>query len=356
MITGLALTRLTSKAKERTVELKQANEQLRSEMVERKRAEERVRQSEGELRQLVDVIPQQVFVFDADWSPLFANRRELEYTGLTPQEAQSKEAVARIFHPEDLKKLELARERARSDGAPIEMEARIRGTDGGYRWFLLRDNPLRDERGPILRWYGTRTDIEDRKRAEEALRRSETYLAESQRLSRTGSWAWDPRTDQAGYCSDEMYRIFGLSPHEGLPSIAELLQRVDLKDRVRAKEALRRLVREGRNAPLELDYKLVMPDGGVKYIRSIRQAVLDDAGTVIEVIGTVVDVTERKRAEHERERLGKLEAELAHINRVSMMGGVGGIAESRNQATHCRSRYQRQYLPAMGQARSARFG
>ncbi len=99
-------------------------------MTYRKQAEEKIRQSEEELRQLVEVIPQQVFVFDADWSPLFANRRELEYTGLTSQEMQSRDAVARIFHPEDLKKLEAARERALSDGAAFEMEARIRGKDG----------------------------------------------------------------------------------------------------------------------------------------------------------------------------------------------------------------------------------
>ena len=120
-------------------------------VTDRKRAEEKIRQSEAELRQLVDVIPQQVFVFDADWSPLFANRRKLEYTGLTPQEARSKEAVARIFHPEDLKKLEVLRERMRTEGALSEMEARIRGKDGEYRWFLIRDNPLRDEQGRILR-------------------------------------------------------------------------------------------------------------------------------------------------------------------------------------------------------------
>jgi len=128
--------------------------------------EQKLQRSETELRQLIDVIPQQVFVFDSNWSPLFANRREREYTGLTLQEVKSKDAVARIFHPEDLKKLELFRERMLSEGAPSEMEARIRGKDGQYRWFLIRDNPLRDEQEHVLRWYGTRTDIEDRKRAE----------------------------------------------------------------------------------------------------------------------------------------------------------------------------------------------
>ena len=161
-------------------------------ITERKQAEEKIRQSEEELRRLIDVIPQQVFVFDANWNPLFANQRELEYTGLTPQEVRSRDAVARIFHPEDLKKLEEVRERALSDGAPFEMEARIRGKEGGYRWFLIRDNPLRDEQGRVLRWYGTRTDIEDRKRAEEEherLRQLEANLAHTNRVSMLGELA-----------------------------------------------------------------------------------------------------------------------------------------------------------------------
>jgi PAS domain S-box-containing protein len=155
-------------------------------ITERWRVEERIRQSEAELRQLVDVIPHQVYVFDADWSPLFANQQHREYTGLTLEEVQSKDAVARILHPQDMKKLEALRERALFDAAPFELEARIRGKDGQYRWFLIRDNPLRDERGRLLRWYGTRTDIEDRKRAEQAVREAQAALAHVTRVTTLG--------------------------------------------------------------------------------------------------------------------------------------------------------------------------
>jgi formate hydrogenlyase transcriptional activator len=145
-------------------------------VTERKRAEDKIRQSETELRQLVDAIPQQVFVFSPDWSPLFANQQERDYTGLGSEQVRSKDAVASVFHPEDLGKLEALRERGNLEAAPFELEARIKGKDGQYRWFLIRDNPLLDEKGQILRWYGTRTDITGRKLAEEMARQSENEL------------------------------------------------------------------------------------------------------------------------------------------------------------------------------------
>jgi PAS domain S-box-containing protein len=295
----------------------------------RKQAEEKIRQSEAELRQLIDVIPQQVFVFGADWSPLFANRRELEYTGLTTEEVRSKEAVARISHPEELKKLEVLRERALSDGTAFEMEARIRGKDGAYRWFLIRDNPLRDEHGRILRWYGTRTDIEDRKRAEEALRRSEAYLAEAQRLSHSGSWAYKSGGGPV-YWSEENFRIWGFDQQQGAPSLEIVRQRIHPEDRDRAMEYGDRAAGAGKD--YDHEFRIVLPDGTVRRIHSSGHPVFNAGGEQVEVVGTHVDVTERKRAEEERERLRQLESDLAHMNRLTMLGELASsLAHEINQ-------------------------
>jgi len=290
-------------------------------ITDRKRAEEKIRQSEEELRQLVDVISQQVFVFDADWSPLFANRRELEYTGLTSEEIQSKVAVARIFHPEDLKNLEAARLRASSDGAPLEIEARIRRKDGEYRWFLIRDNPLRDERGRILRWYGTRTDIQDRKRAEEALKRSEAYLAESQRLTKTGSWAHVPG-GPALFWSAETFRISGFDPEQGFPDRETVWRRIHPEDVEKLRQTLQKAYEQ--KADYTSAFRYLMPDGTVKHLEGTGHPVLNAAGEVVEFMGTMTDVTDRKRAE---EALRRSEAYLADAQRLTHTGSWAYKAE-----------------------------
>ena len=232
------VSRLMSGIRERNATLKQTNEQLRAEVAERTRADEKVRQSEAELRQLIDVIPQQVFVFNSDWTPGFANRRELEYTGLTLEEAQSKEAVATLFHPEDLKKLELMRERARSQAEPLEMEARIRGKDGQYRWFLIRDNPLCDGQGRVLRWYCTRTDIEDRKQAEDAYAKAQAELAHVTRVMTMGELA-------ASIAHEVNQPLSGvvINGNTCLRWLAATPPNVD-----EAREAASRIVRDGKRA------------------------------------------------------------------------------------------------------------
>jgi len=146
---------------------------------DRKRAEERVRQSESELRQLINTIPQHVVVLEPDGSIRYVNQVGLDYTGLTLEETVAKDALAKIFHPDDLERVVGEREQAISRGVQWDAEVRIRGKDGDYRWFIIRLNPLQDEQGRILQWYGTSTDIEDRKQAEDSLR---TALEEIKKL------------------------------------------------------------------------------------------------------------------------------------------------------------------------------
>jgi PAS domain S-box-containing protein len=186
-------------------------------------------------------------------------------------------------------------------------------------------------------WQGSRRlslalarDITDRKRAEEELRRSEAYLAEGQRLTHTGSFAWCPATRQSLFWSEEMFRIFGLNPEEGVPTAETFWQRIHPEDRDRTYQLL--LKAALGNMEYEHEHRILLPDGTVKHIHAIGHPVRGENGQVAEYLGTAVDVTDRKRAEEERERLRQLEADLAHIDRVSMMGELAAsIAHEVNQ-------------------------
>ena len=146
--------------------------------IERKRAEEKLRQDEKELRRITDAIPQAIFVLAPDGTILHANQVVLDYTGLTLEDLKTDDFRIRLFHPDDLERVRDERQHALERGAPFELELRARRKDGQYRWFLFRYNPLRDEEGRIIRWYATGIDIEDRKQAEERIRKENMALRE----------------------------------------------------------------------------------------------------------------------------------------------------------------------------------
>jgi PAS domain S-box-containing protein len=147
-------------------------------ITERKRAEEKVRQQEMELRQVLDFTPQLVAVFGPGRKRLYANRPTLDYFGITLQEWQGISDRFWFYHPDDRERMARDVYTGLASDGPHEFEARMRRKDGAYRWFLFRDNPLRDEHGFLIRWYVTATDIEDRKRAEEE-RRARVWFLES---------------------------------------------------------------------------------------------------------------------------------------------------------------------------------
>jgi formate hydrogenlyase transcriptional activator len=142
------------------------------------KASEEIRKSEAELRTIIDAIPQLITVLTPDGRWLYSNRAVLEYTGLTREEVMAHGFRERAFHPEDVERLREERQKALARGIPFEYEQRTRRKDGQYRWLLIQYNPLRDERGEVIRWYATGTDIDDRKQAEERTRKENLALRE----------------------------------------------------------------------------------------------------------------------------------------------------------------------------------
>jgi PAS domain S-box-containing protein len=176
---------LDQRVVERTSQLEAVNEALREEIAERERAEEALRRSEDYLRIVIDTIPQQIWSGPPDGSLDFCNSQWRSYAGFTQEEAQG-EGWQRILHPDDQERVMKAWCDAVENGTPYEQEERHFRADGQNRWFLTRAVPLRDSEGRIVRWYGTNTDIEDRKQAEWALQESQAELSHITRMTTMG--------------------------------------------------------------------------------------------------------------------------------------------------------------------------
>ena len=146
--------------------------------IEHKHREEKLRQDERELRRITDAIDQRIAVHGPDGKILYVNRAMREYSGLGVEDVMADDFRARLVHPDDLERSRDERQHALERGTPFELELRARHKDGQYRWFLIRYNPLRDEEGRIIRWYSTGTDIDDRKRAEDRVRKENLALRE----------------------------------------------------------------------------------------------------------------------------------------------------------------------------------
>jgi formate hydrogenlyase transcriptional activator len=148
---------------------------------EQKRAEEKIREQEMELRQMLDLAPQQVAVFGRGGERLYANRTALDYVGVSLEEWRQTPGTfftpGGFVHPDDLERIARAfSDSTRSSGSACELELRVRGADGNYRWFLYRHNPLHDDNGRVKRWYVASTDIDERKRAEQKLQQENVAL------------------------------------------------------------------------------------------------------------------------------------------------------------------------------------
>jgi PAS domain S-box-containing protein len=396
-----------------------------------------------DIRLVVDTIPTLAWSADPDGSADFFNQRWLDYTGLSADQALGSGWEVAI-HPDDLSRILETFRQALNSVKPYEVEGRFRRFDGEFRWFLFRGSPLRDRSGKVAKWYGTNTDLEERKRAEDALRkseerwrsvfensaigvaltdlnrsflatnhvfqamvgyteeelravdlldlthedyrqanwtlitelvegkrrqfqiekkyrrkdgssiwvsnnvslvpgtervprfimalseditqrkraeeallRSEGYLAEAQKLTHTGSWAAQvPQMENVYwsnvYWSKEMYRIFGIDPGPTPPSPMEFARQLHPEDAPYHTGVVEQAIRD--RTDFETDYRLLLPNGAAKYIHVVGHPIVNASGDVIELVGTAMDITERKRAE---EALRASEASLLEAQRLT---------------------------------------
>lgn len=278
---------------------------------DRKQADAALAQAEQELRLIVDRIPALVWQTREDGQVEYANKPWLDYTGMAPAEALGWGYLAAI-HPDDRPLMAEAWRRIRTSGLPEGIEARMRRHDGQYRWFLFSQSPLRDDAGRIVRWYGSNIDIEDRKRAEDGLRRSEAYLAEAQKLSRTGSFAWTPASGGM-VLSGEACRILEIEP-SGRPTLDTILRRVHPDDLAAVRQQIDRSL--AGDHIYDHENRALMPDGTVKRIH-VRAHRVTYASGQDEIVGALIDVTAARTAD---EALQAAQAHLAHASRVTMLG------------------------------------
>src|SRR5882724_1254530 len=416
---------------------------------------------EQDIRLVVDTIPTLAWSAGPDGSADFFNQRWLDYTGLSAEQALGSGWQVAI-HPADLPRILETFRQALNSVKPYEVEGRFRRFDGEFRWFLFRGSPLRDRSGKVAKWYGTNTDLEERKRAEdalrkseerwrsvfensaigvaladhngrflatnhvfqamvgyteeelraidfldvthedyreanwaliaellegkrrqfqiekeyrrkdgsliwvsnnvslvpgtervprfimalseditqrkraeEALRRSEGYLAEAQKLTHTGSWAvWVPQMENAqreagqglavlprfgwnaSYWSKEMYRIFGLDPGPTPLSYMEVVRRLHPEDARYYTPVVEQAIRD--RTDFEADYRLLLPNGAAKYIHVVGHPVVNASGDVIELVGTAMDVTEQHEARAALQRaFEQIKAEETELRRMT---------------------------------------
>jgi PAS domain S-box-containing protein len=262
-----------------------------TDLEERKRTEDQLRSNEESLRLIFDSIPGQVCTLTSEGEIEIVNHRILEYFGKTLEELRQWGTNDSV-HPDDLPRSMNLWVHSFQTGQPYDSEHRLRRADGVYRWCQTRALPLRDEAGRIIRWYALVTDIDERKKAEEQLRRSEGYLADAQRMTHTGSWAWNLETKQSLHWSQEHYRLFGFDPAKGTPTDEMFMQRIHPEDRHRVVGVFDGA--SSRHADqFEIDYRIVLPEAGTRYISSIGHPVFNSSGDVSEYIGTAMDVTEQ---------------------------------------------------------------
>jgi PAS domain S-box-containing protein len=297
----------------------EANERLQ-------KAFDEIKISQEHLRLVIDAIPTLVWRADPDGVPDFLNQPALDYTGLLPDQIQF--GWPRAFHPEDKKGMLKKWSAIRASGKRGSLESRLQRFDGEHRWFLFQAEPVRDRSGNIVKWYGSATDIEDRKLAELALRESEQRFRD---YAETASdWLWE---------TGPGHQITSISEHfdgVGIPvsRLTGMTRREISSDFEAEPEKWRRHheILDAHLAFRDFVYSAINENGSQVYVRTSGKPFFDADGHFLGYRGTGTDITALIRAEQAERDLRRAQAELAHVTRVTMLGELtASIAHEVNQ-------------------------
>ena len=262
--------------------------------------------SERELRLIVDTIPGLVAILGPRGEVELVNQQVIDYFGRTLAELKQW-GTSDAVHPDDLPAVIAAWTHSVETGAPYEFEHRIRRADGAYRWFQSRGHALRDASGRVVRWYNLLTDIDERRQAEAKLRRSEAFLLEAQSMSHTGSWRHNLVTGELTV-SPEVLRMRGV-PDDFKPGTIEFFfKNMHPEDRSRVRETYE--AAQANKHDFAADYRILLPDGTLRYMHTVGHPVINASGEVLEFAGTGIEITEQVEA-----RI-KLEKALKEIQRL----------------------------------------
>jgi PAS domain S-box-containing protein len=281
-------------------------------LTERKRAEQALLESELKLREIIETVPGLVWSNGPDGKPTHINQHFLDYSGMAFEEFGHRGWEA-VVHPAELPETAEAFYHAIQTGTSYQGVMRLRRADGEFRWHHARGEPLRDREGNIVQWYGLAVDIDERKKAEDRLRRSEAYLAEAERLSHSGSAAYNET--EILYMSEEAHRMFGFDPLQGIQRREAVWKRIHPDDLDATNETIERAVREKRS--FNNEFRIILPNGTIRHVEAINHPVFSASGELVEIIVTGIDVTERKRAD---DALRESEAKIRRLVDANIIG------------------------------------
>jgi PAS domain S-box-containing protein len=312
LLTSLIVTRLVRSARIARAALQKAYDEIKK--------------SEDRLRLVIDTIPTLVWRSGSDGTPEFFSQPSLDYTGLSLD--QCLDGWAGAFHPDDMASLMGMWQAIRKSGMRGETEARLRRFDGEYRWFLFRAEPMRDEAGKVAKWYGSATDIEDRKLTDVALRQSEQRFRD---YAETASdWLWETGPDHRFTHVSEHLNAVGIVP-SGLTGVARWDYATDVESEPE-KWRLHRAMLDAQRPFRDFVYSTVSQVGSAIYIRTGGKPFFDADGNFLGYRGTSTDITATIRANHAEKALREAQAELTHVTRVTTLGEMtASISHEINQ-------------------------